>query len=348
MYVIAREEFDKIVEDIRESTPVIAPTLLSSGDLIYRYVDNAGEVSLKTSAMPILSAKEFFLAREEELFRFCKTSDDIEMIAPEEPGPQTFIGIRSCDLTGVRFLEKFFRETFHDATVTRKIENTTFISLGCNTPSPTCFCVCCDGGPFLVKGTDAQIIDLGDRVFCEIMTPKGEKLFEPYRKSLQPAKDEDKKAREDLIKSVDKKFQRRSYMSMGVKRVSTNSVPQEIWETLGNRCIGCGSCTYVCPTCSCFTVCDHGTENAGARVRTWDSCNYSGFTREVSGHNPRPSAADRLKRRFFHKLSYQCLNSNGRLGCVGCGRCVISCPGQADISTLVTALRKPKAEKCDG
>lgn len=347
--VIKKEDLRGIVEDLCRDRRVIAPTNLPNGDLLYRYIRGAEEISLDSRGIPIMSAKEFFFESEEALFMFAMEAPrDLEITPEEEPEERVFLGIRSCDLNGVRFLQNFFRKPYNDGSVTRKIEKTVFVSLGCAEPSEHCFCVCCDGGPFLAEGTDAQLIDLGDRYLCETFTPEGEALFSGYRNLLLPAQEEDRARKTEIVETVDRRFTRRSYMAMGVKRMSMNTVSEEIWERFGDRCISCGSCTYVCPTCSCFNVFDRTTPEGGARIRTWDSCNYSGFTREASGHNPRQHPSERLKRRFFHKLSYQCLRTNGRIGCVGCGRCVVSCPASVDISTFVTTLRQAEGEKSDG
>lgn len=345
---ILKEDLVKIVRGILPGRQLIAPTTLPNGDLLYSHVRSADEVSLDTGRVPIMSAKEFFFSSEEELFGFeIENYKDIKFTAPPEPEERIFLGIRSCDLKGVRFLEQFFRKSYNDTTVTSKIEKTLFISVGCGVPAEQCFCVCCDGGPFLLEGADAQLIDLGNRFFVDFFTRKGEELFAVQKMLLKPATPRDIEEKAAVIGKVDRTFTRRSYMAMGVKNTSLNTVPAEVWEQFDSRCISCGSCAYVCPTCSCFNVFDRRAGKGGTRIRSWDSCSYSGFTREVSGHNPRPTAGDRLKQRFFHKLSYQCLQSNGRLGCVGCGRCAASCPSVTDISSFVTTIRQAKREKSD-
>ncbi|MBU2498264.1 MAG: 4Fe-4S dicluster domain-containing protein [Proteobacteria bacterium] len=347
--IIQKEDIHEIVEGLSLDKEVIAPVLLPDGEALYSPIKRSDRVSLDSSHIPIMSAKEFFFGSEEELFQFERTSSqDIKITPAAEPKDRVFLGIRSCDLKGVRFLQNFFEKPYNDETVTRKIEKTVFISLGCVAPAEHCFCVCCDGGPFLVEGADAQLVDLEDRFFCETFTSRGEEIFSHHQNLLKPAQAEDWKKKSATIEKVDQRFTQRSYMAVGVKETSMNTVPEKVWEVLENRCMSCGSCTYVCPTCSCFNVFDRSTPEGGIRIRTWDSCSYSGFTREVSGHNPREHTRDRLKRRFFHKLSYQCLRSNGRIGCVGCGRCVVSCPAFVDMSTFVTLLRQAKSEKTNG
>ncbi|MBU1627598.1 4Fe-4S dicluster domain-containing protein [bacterium] len=345
MLTIKKDKIIELVEKLAKERSIIAPELLPNGDLLYSYLNDTFGISLETYKIPVLSAKEFFFSDEEELFSFEYSKDrDIILNPPEYPKEQVFIGIRSCDLKGVRFIEKFFREPFKDETVTKKVENTIFISIGCNQPAKSCFCVCCDGGPFITEGGDIQLVDLGNKYLIDIFTPKGKELITPYSELFEQASDDDFNKKTEVIEAVDKKFTQRSYMSGGVKSISLGKVPEEVLELLNYTCLSCGSCTFVCPTCTCFNVYDRRNTNGGNRIRAWDSCNYSGFTREVSGHNPRHDAKERLQRRFFHKMSYQCLLKNGRIGCVGCGRCVISCPSNLDISSFVTSIREVKNE----
>ena len=132
-----------------------------------------------------------------------------------------------------------------------------------------------------------------------------------------------------------------SFFAKAMRRMDQGRVDKQFWEKVGRNCIGCGGCIYVCPMCSCFDVDDVMTsETEGARIRLWDTCDFAGFTREVSGHNPRPSRADRRKRWFYHKISMDYLEKNPVIGCVGCGRCVIACPGGVDMATVVRWMRK--------
>jgi ferredoxin len=103
------------------------------------------------------------------------------------------------------------------------------------------------------------------------------------------------------------------------------------------NCIGCGACTYLCPTCYCFDIADEDHMYKGRRIRTWDSCQYSKFTEHASGHNPRTNKTQRLRQRFMHKFSYT-LENTGDIFCVGCGRCIIHCPVNLDIREFIQAF----------
>jgi len=123
-----------------------------------------------------------------------------------------------------------------------------------------------------------------------------------------------------------------------MNRLKDRAVDEGVWEHLGLKCIQCGGCTFVCPTCTCFNVCDHSTgPGQGIRERSWDACLFGGFTREASGHNPRSTQALRLKRRHEHKLlDYHRTDiQDGLCGCTGCGRCSDFCP--VHIGTLEVA-----------
>ena len=115
------------------------------------------------------------------------------------------------------------------------------------------------------------------------------------------------------------------------------------WRDQSAKCVSCGACTYLCPTCYCFTITDETTGMSGRRMRSWDACMHFQFTLEASGHNPRPTKAHRLKNRVGHKFSYYPTLHDGLIACCGCGRCVKSCPVSVDIREIVqNAVAKAK------
>jgi sulfhydrogenase subunit beta (sulfur reductase) len=255
--------------------------------------------------------------------------------------PIAIFGMRSCDATGAVFLERFFAgRGFEDETVVSRIRSSLRMTLSCHTPGPDCFCVCCESGPWLTDGFDIQFSDLGERLLVDAGTGKGEAALTLASSLFRPAGPEDLDARSRQVAQTDARFARRSYIAAGTKRISLDRVPEEKWEQWAGDCQNCGGCCFVCPTCSCFTVSDRpcAGDESFDRERAWDACLYEGFTREASGHNPRAAKAERLKRRFFHKMSYQYIELMGRHGCVGCGRCVATCMGGLDISSLLERI----------
>ena len=109
------------------------------------------------------------------------------------------------------------------------------------------------------------------------------------------------------------------------------------WAELSRACIGCGTCTFVCPTCQCYDIRDFNTNDGVQRYRCWDSCMYSDFTRMAHG-NPRKTQVERFRQRFMHKLVYFPANNDGVYSCVGCGRCVAKCPISMNIVKVIKAL----------
>jgi len=338
-WTLRKAALPSFLEALRGEYRVIAPRRAGPADVVFSEFDLGVPVPFDF-VNTLMPPKDFFFPRRESLFTFHGTKHPA--IAPQEPEkPLAVFGMRSCDASGLAFLEKFFAERgFDDGPVTGRIQDSLRMTLACHSPGPDCFCVCCEGGPFLHSGFDLQFTDLGEALLAEEGSEKGAGAVRKAPGLFSPAQAEHVDAKARLVAKVDSLFQRRSYMSDGIKRVTLGRIPQEKWETWAADCQGCGGCCFVCPTCSCFTVRDawRGPE-AFSRERSWDACLYSGFTREASGHNPRALKAERLKRRFFHKMSLQYQEIMGRHGCVGCGRCVTTCMGGLDISTLLTRIK---------
>ena len=117
-----------------------------------------------------------------------------------------------------------------------------------------------------------------------------------------------------------------------------------IWKEVAERCLACGACTYLCPTCHCFDIQDEVMKSSGQRVRNWDSCMFPLFTLHGSGHNPRTRQGERWRQRLQHKFNYYVENF-GCTACVGCGRCIVNCPVNIDIREVLERVRN--AEKVE-
>lgn len=151
------------------------------------------------------------------------------------------------------------------------------------------------------------------------------------------AQDLGKKAEEAIVTKLDLK---------NIDKILDPNFDNQIWEEVSEICIGCGTCSFLCPTCTCFDVIDENVpnENRGRRVRIWDTCQSCLYTLHTSGHNPRNSCIERVRNRILHKFCYYPENY-GMLGCVGCGRCVQLCPANNDLRAIIEKINKIEQKK---
>jgi ferredoxin len=335
---LQKAKLASFLEALRDDYRVVAPQRIGPSDIVFDEFVSDGAIPFDYVNAHLPPKSLFFPARE-CLFGI-EGSKHPKLQAPPAEKPLAIFGVRSCDATALLFLSRFFSERgFEDELVMNRIRNSLQMTLSCHTPGPECFCVCCDGGPFLNTGFDIQFTDLGEILLGEVATEKGAAAVKKASTLFSSAGAEDMAAKARQVEKVDQMFQLRSFMGDGIKRISLDRIPHESWERWAGDCQGCGGCCYLCPTCSCFTVRDAWrARDAYSRERTWDACLYEGFTREASGHNPRRAKSERFKRRFFHKMSYQYVEIMGRHGCVGCGRCVAACMGGLDISSLLSRI----------
>ncbi|HEN21410.1 MAG TPA: hypothetical protein ENN86_05310 [Desulfobacteraceae bacterium] len=222
-----------------------------------------------------------------------------------------------------------------------KNDETIKVVIACEGPqNETCFCTTTKSGPFAEKGFDLQFYDVGDAFLVEAGSPQGKELLSEnafYDVDDEKAFKQIKQFKEKSIQAIPVNEAVENAMEL----LKDNSVSEDVWEQLAKKCIACGGCVYVCPTCTCFNVFDEviGPDH-GVRVRTWDTCLFGGFTREASGHNPRHNQALRLKRRHGHKLLYYNKHDIQDMlcGCVGCGRCSDYCPVHIGTLEVVKAI----------
>jgi len=249
--------------------------------------------------------------------------------------------VRSCDVKGMAFLARMQEMDPPDESYLRRIKNLTLISQACIAPCPLGFCVCTDSGPFLSNSYDLQMTDLGQTYLVEVANDKGQAAIEHIRELFRPATEFEVALRKHLESESRKHFgEETCHFGSAMRRVSTGRVPDALWDKMSDWCLECGACNHLCPVCYCFSVKDLGRNGTWIRCRLWDSCQYAAFTLEASGHNPRAQRKERMKRRFFHKVSAQYYQRDDAVGCVGCGRCVKACLGSTDMPAVVGAIRK--------
>jgi|YelNatPaOPRAMG01_1025707.scaffolds.fasta_scaffold02680_11 sulfhydrogenase subunit beta (sulfur reductase) len=339
--VASKREMLAALDRLRSGWHVIGPTKGPDGEVVFDEIHSTDQLYFDY-VNELDPVKRFLAPHTEELFRF-RLDGVPRLEAPEPPPKQILFGIRSCDVKGIQHWDKFYSGKFTDDLYFARRDRTVLISLACNKPLETCFCICTDTGPFLKEGFDVQLTDLGESYLVEIGTEKGQAVLEEGQLRATRAGEADLKKRDELMRQCDAQFQTTAYMAKGIIQMTNGRVKPELWEEMGRECFSCGACTHLCPMCTCFDVQDFMVDaTCGVRQRCWDSCQYAGYSRETSGHNPRAATARRIERRFYHKLSFQYMKQDGHHGCVGCGRCIIACEaiGLLDLPAVLKRLRR--------
>ncbi len=274
------------------------------------------------------SLKHFLHPSKLELLR---VKPDLSQEAPIEKKKYAFIGVRGCDLRALEILDDVFinKNQHPDIYYEGLRENLFILAVNCTVPADTCFCTSMGTGPYAEDGYDLSITELSEGLLMRSASSLGDEILEslegrkPYTEELEEEK--------RLIENARLRIKR---------QMETEDLPQKLlcrvehpsWEDVAQRCLACGSCTMVCPTCFCYEVIDDinidGSENV--RFRQWDSCFREEFS-AIHGVPLRQSIKARYRQWLMHKFSYW-MGQFGRLGCVGCGRCIAWCPVGIDIT----------------
>ena len=335
--VIRKETLAGIVGELAGKMRVCAP-MKAEDEVLFRVLE-AGEKPLIEFANAKNAPKNFLFPRTETLLKFTRTGKGMVFADDQKDGGETLLfGVRPCDARSFVLLDMLFdQEKYRDPYYLDRRKKTTVIALGCvRPPYTTCFCTSVGGSPLSSEGADILLTDLGEVYLAEFLTPKGKALLSAF--GGMPAGEAEEKRKETIAEQAAGEIQSR-IPAKEIKPILDTHFEDPFWNTLHLKCLACGTCTYLCPTCHCFDISDEVKRDDGIRIRNWDSCMFPMFTKETSGHNPRPSQKERWRQRVMHKFRYY-VDNFGAIACVGCGRCVMSCPVNLDIRKIVTDIAK--------
>jgi sulfhydrogenase subunit beta (sulfur reductase) len=302
---------------------VIGPAIRPAG-VVFDEVHSADEVAWEYTTT-ILPPKKAFLPPRETLLRF-QTDRGLQLEAQDESRPTVLLGIHTCDLHAMGLLDRVFREGLTDQHYARRRELTCVVSLECLRPCTSqAFCKSM-GTLGLPEAFDLHLTDIGEEYVADVGSEKGAALLA----GLHSVRDASAGDLGQLERVMSTKWSSFSYAlefdAAELPGLLSLARDSDLWRELGERCLACGACTLVCPTCHCFDVQDETdfSLQAGRRTRVWDSCQLPLFARVSGGHDFREGQAARLRHRFFRKGKYQ-VEAYGLTGCVGCGRCAQAC-----------------------
>jgi sulfhydrogenase subunit beta (sulfur reductase) len=340
---------------IREQA-IVYDTLESVDDLPVGYTDeqDGGSYRLKKRRDAALfgynvgphSWKKFLHPPSIRLWRAERQAGDFK-ITPEDQQPEklALFGVRSCELHAIAIQDRVFtRVPYQDPVYTSRREQICVIAVNCGQAGGTCFCVSMQSGPQATAGFDLAITEVldGTRHFfvVEVGTDLGADILSdvPHRAAtgdeLLLAEAAVANAAAQMGRSMD---------TSNIQDLLYRNLEHPRWEDVASRCLTCGNCTMVCPTCFCTTV-EDTTDLGGTqaeRWRRWDSCFTMDFS-YIAGGSVRRTSKSRYRQWMTHKLA-SWIDQFGTSGCVGCGRCITWCPVGIDITQEVRAIRESES-----
>ena len=308
---------DWLSKIMNDGSHIYAP--IPKGDKTdFKRIKSIDEISMN-HIQTIQSTKAIAFPRSEKLFSFSEENGNIILEDYDaESIPTTVVfGLHPCDAVGFKPLSSIFNWNTKDLPFNERMKRTTLISVSCSSCDEYCFCTSVNGNPGNTDGSDILLTKINDGYLVEIITEKGESLIEKRYELFGNAPDVKK---EEYLAYVPPHFNLNE-----LQRKISVMFESEIWEKQSERCLGCGACAFVCPTCACFDIQEDAKRSSGNRLRCWDSCGFSLFTVHTSGHNPRETQRQRWRQRLLHKFSYM-PERLSVTGCTGCGRCSRACP----------------------
>ena len=294
--------------------------------------------TLSNALNTVRSAKDFFFPQTENLMDFKVEGKSVEVIDTRSESEDFVVfGVRGCDVKSFEVLDRVFLSEPVDTYYKNRREHGVIVSLACEKPAETCFCRTF-GIDAAEPGGDVVCHKTEDALLLDAKTEKGSALLKAIESVTEPADEAEADAPRAVIRERLDKLPLASLSAEafgGGKTAEFFNDPA--WKTLSQSCLGCGTCTFVCPTCQCYDIRDFNTGHGVKRFRCWDSCMYSQFTKMSAGQ-PRLTQLERFRQRFMHKLVYYPENNDGLFSCVGCGRCLSRCPIQMNIVKVMKTL----------
>ncbi len=327
---------DALLRTMAEAATVYLPVDGSDGRAHFTKWEDG--VKLSEALNTVRSAKDFFFPQTENLVDFKMEGKNIEIIdTREECEDFVIFGVRACDVRSFEILDRVFLVDPVDTYYKNRREHGIIVSMACNKPSETCFCRTF-GIDAAAPGGDIACYKTEDALYLDALTEKGQALLAKLDALTEECDTTAADAQKDLIRSRLDKLPLNNLKAdaFGGDKLNTYFNAPE-WKSLSQSCLGCGTCTFVCPTCQCYDIKDFNTGHGVHRFRCWDSCMYSDFTKMAHGNN-RTSQLERFRQRFMHKLVYFPANNEGIFGCVGCGRCLSRCPISMNIVKVMKEL----------
>jgi len=255
--------------------------------------------------------------------------------ADRSMGRTILYGTPPCDTASFQVLDSALLKDMPEPGYARKRDAFGVIGMACSRQGRWCLCTSVGLSPRSTQGADLMVFPDGENLLVEKVTGRLDDLW----KMLEPGGEKvTKEAFEAVARKYDFPVENFPFEAEGLADALEKNFDSPYWKEFSERCVSCGICTFLCPTCHCFDIVDApNDELSGRRVRTWDTCQFPEFTGETSAHNPRKDKWMRQRQRVLHKFLYHYRN-HGHMMCTGCGRCIRYCPVDINIAEGVMRL----------
>ena len=323
---LAKQQLMPLLDKLAADRDVFVPAVVDGVAKFARYGEGVEpDFSMVNTTMP---PKDLLFPQTQKMYHYdVDKNGSYRIYEYDESQEQMVFGIRPCDMRSIVcldevFLTKGFVDEFYENARNKLLS----VCIGCAQAAETCFCESMGVDPQLAPNADIMLQDCGDFFNVIAQTEKGEAELATWAAFTEDGEGQPVDPGLTLKVSMD-----------GVVDKLENMYDAPIWDNLSVKCLNCGTCTYVCPTCHCFDISQENRRKDGVRFRCWDSCMFSEYTMMAGGHNPRPEKLERVRNRFMHKLNFF-ERRYGMSLCVGCGRCVEKCPVALDITRLIDEI----------
>lgn len=364
MKIIDIYEFDNLINKLKEKGYTTVGPTIQNGAIVYSEIDSSSDLPVgftdtqkpgfyrleKTAQNAFFnyvvgpqSWKKFLYPSIQKLFTAYYKNNKLEIEKPDQPKTQyAFIGVRACEINSIEIQDRvFFGGEYQNSNYKALRKNSLIIAVNCSKAEANCFCTSMGTGPEVKSGYDillTEIINEKEHYFLiETESEKGEEIVNELN-SREANESELNKKNQVIQKTISQI--KKHLDTENLKDILLKSLESPLWDEVAKRCLACGNCTMVCPTCFCMTVEDYTDlhKTKAERIQKWDSC----FTLEFSyihGGSVRVSIGSRYRQWLTHKLA-SWHEQFGTSGCVGCGRCITWCPVGIDITEEATKIKK--------
>jgi sulfhydrogenase subunit beta (sulfur reductase) len=334
--ILPKENFARFVEGLTRLGETFAPIKRPDGAHVFARVTDASAIDLG-HPRTILPPKKFLFPPEMDMYHFSTEKGYTD--PPEEKTSKTvLLGVHPCDIHGLLILDEVFHRNFTDPRYFARRSRLIVIGASCE-PDESCFCKSMRS-EYVDKGYDLFLTDIGKAYFVRLGTSVGDEIVAADAALFRPVGRDDVRAYKEAENRRAQAYRHQVELD-GLPQILELEYDSDVWKETGDKCLSCGACSSVCPTCYCYDVSDKLNLDAdsGVRRRRWDSCLFREHALVAGGHNFREGRDSRMKNRYFHK-QVGFVDEHGRPSCVGCGRCIEACPADISIIDMIRRLRE--------